>query len=171
MAKKKSKRKAKPNYMGWVIAAVIVIVVIILIVKTQAPEEAASTTDQITTDGGKVAKVQTAPETETCDINYAVGKKGPCILIGDDAKVPIKNSGKGAIPGMWFEATTAEGKSAFFKSTESVGIGEIKEYTLELQDWGAEIGSSIKSVIIYPMTTGGNACKNQQIGLQISACI
>ncbi|MFC1728627.1 hypothetical protein ACFLZ7_04175 [Nanoarchaeota archaeon] len=169
MAKKKSKSKAQPNYMGWVIAAVIVIVIIILVMRTQEPDVAP--TDQVTTEDGKVAKVQTAPGTETCDINYAVGKKGPCTLVGSDATVPIKNSGKGIIPGMWFEATTADGKSAFFKSTESVGVGEIKDYTLELQSWGSDLGSSVKSVIVYPMTSSGAACKNQQIGLQVSACI
>lgn len=170
MTKKKSKSGAKPNYMGWVIAAVIVIVVIVLVMRTQAPADVTTPTDQITTEGGKVAKVQTAPEAITCDLNYVIGKKGACMKTDGDAKVPVMNSGKGAIPGMWFEAITVDGKTAYFKSTESIGVKEIKDYTLELEDWGAEIGSAIKSVTILPMTSDGKSCKNAGISLQVSAC-
>jgi hypothetical protein len=163
MAKRK---KAKPNYMGWVVGIVIVVVIVLLVMR-MAPEEVA----EEAVEPGKVSKVQEAPTlVDKCDLNYVIGPAKRCTVDNGVGKQAVMNSGKGTIPGMWFMAETVDGKSAYFKSGESVGVKETKEYTLELADWAGELGSDIRSVTIYPQTTAGEACLNQRIQVLVSKC-
>ncbi len=167
-----AKKKAKPNYTGWIIAAIIVLVIIILVVQRPAQEKAVTKPSEITTEPGKVAKSVSAPEmVAKCDLNYVIGQAGRCTMSDGNAKMPIINSGKGTISGMWFKAMAADGKEAYFKSSESLAVKQTKEYTLELKAWSSELGSPIESVVIYPMTSDGKACENQRIGQQIAKCI
>lgn len=165
-----AKKKVKPNYTGWIIAAIIVLVIIILVMQKPAQEKAVTKPSEIT-EPGKVSKVVAAPEmVPKCDLNYVIGVANRCTLVDGNAKMPVVNSGKGTIPGMWFKVTAVDGKEAYFKSSESISVKETKAYTLELSSWSAEIGSAIKSVTLYPMTSDGKACENQRIIQQIDRC-
>ena len=96
MAKRRAK-KAKPNYMGWVIAAIIVVVVILLVTR-MAPEEEA----EKVVEPGKVSKVQAAPTmVAKCDLNYVIGPAKRCYDDMGVIKQAVMNSGKGTIPLKW----------------------------------------------------------------------
>lgn len=169
----KATHKAKPNYTGWIIAAIVVIAIIAWVM--MKPAQVAPTTaptQEVATTGGKVAKATSAPEElKACDLNSVIGVvTKSCVKVDGDATIPIKNSGKGAIPGMWFYVTADDGKVSYFRSSEALNVGEVKEYTLELASWSSEMGSAVKTVKILPMTSDGKACLNQQSIVIASSC-
>jgi hypothetical protein len=171
MAKKKAKKTNKPNYTGWIVAALIVLVIIILVVKMKPLETKTPTGPSDVTTPGKVTAAVAAPVmVAKCSTSYVIGVASKCTMSGSDAKMPVINSGRGTIPGMWFAVTGVGGEVKYFKSSESMNMKETKAYTLELSKWSSELGSAVKSVTLYPMTSDGKACDNQKISQQVEKC-
>jgi hypothetical protein len=171
MAKKKAKamkreapaKTQKSSSMGWIIAAVVVIVIIAFLVMKpgkQAPTGPQAPTEQPTTKGTLLTE-STAPEFQTKCLNAIGVVPGTQVVENGVLSVTFKNNGRSGVEGTYFEFVDAQGNKRFKRNPDAIGAGETISYQVDLNQVGAELGSSVKTFVIYPIEAG-KACLNQR---------
>lgn len=161
MAKKKARRAAPAkggNALWWIVAIVVIILVAWFYMKPAAP----TTGTQAAPEKGALT-TSTAPEMlNYCNKLLAIGvEQGTLKVVNNIATVEFKNSGKVAIEGTYFEFIDNTGKAAYKKNADNIDVGAKITYTVDLAQVGTELGSSVKTFVLYPVE-GGKACKNQR---------
>jgi len=169
MAKKRNAKKAAPskvqkgNSMGWIVAAIVVIVIIAYFVMksgNQVPASTGNEPSQAPAAPGALTSA-TAPEMDKkCTVAIGV-VPGSQVMNGDSLSVTFKDSGRVNVEGTYFEFVDASGKMIFRKNSDVVQPGATITYTVNLAEVSTELGSAVKTFIVYPIQNG-LACDNQK---------
>jgi len=163
-AKKAAPKKQEGSSLGWIIAAIVVIAVIAFLVMrpsgkttepTTTPDETATVPGLFTeaaapTNWGKkcINAIGVVPGTQTVDANNVLS-------------VTFKNNGRTGIEGTYFEFTDAEGEKRYKKNSDAVAAGATIQYSIDLNQVGAELESEVKTFVLYSVEDG-LVCENQR---------
>ena len=148
--------------MGWIVAAIVVVVIIAFLVmkggivtKTIEKETAPPVVEKTT------LTTSVAPEFALKCLN-AMGVVPGTISVKDGVlSATFKNNGRSGIEGTYFEFVDNAGKAVYKKNADAVAAGATIAYIVDINQIASELGSSVKTFVLYPIE-GGKACKNQR---------
>jgi len=160
-AKKEAPAKSESNSMGWIIAAIVVVVIIAFLVMkggkvTETVEKTKPAVAEKTT-----LTTSVAPEFALKCLNAMGVVPGTISVKEGIMSATFKNNGRTGIEGTYFEFVDAAGKAVYKKNSDAVAAGATIAYTVDVNQVASELGSSVKTLVLYPVE-GGKACKNQR---------
>ncbi len=161
MAKKQA--PAAPSSTGWIIAAIAVIVIIAFFVmrpgKVDVMEKKEAAPSEQIAPGGLAPSEAPAMEKKcTIAIGIVPGTKS---VKDNVVTVTFKNNGRVEMEGTYFAFSDEAGKAVYRKNPDAVEPGKTMTYTVDLNQVATELGSAVKSFVVFPIQDG-KACENQR---------
>jgi len=147
------KRKDKTWLYG--LGILVLIIILIVVIKMRAPAEAEEVPEEeeevaeVAEEGTLVEKEEAPEEVERCDVETVFTFHHCDKLATGNIAVALINSGRGTIEGAWIYVVAEDGSIGYEEVRESIAVGEIKTYEIDMNKWINKLGS-VEKVQIAP---------------------
>ncbi len=160
MAKKKVKGPAKNTSTGWIVAVIVIVIIAALLFSKVGKETTTEVSKEEAAPEGmqKAAAPAMEPKCDGIAIGIVPGTK---TVSGNVVTATFKNAARTALEGTYFEFSDGVNK-IYRKNMQAVEAMGTIEYVVDLNEVAKELGSAVKTFVIYPMKDG-KACSGARI--------
>lgn len=151
-----AKRKGKDKTWLYGLGILVLIIILIVVIKMRAPAEEVQVPEEEVEEeapeaeeGVLVEQEEEPVEVERCDVETVLTFQKCDKLATGNIAVSLINSGRGTIEGAWIYVIAEDGTMGYEEVRESIPVGEVKTYEIDLNKWEEKLGS-VEKVQIGP---------------------